>query len=189
MITVLDAGKISTCAISQQWLAVSLKRKPIAMCSVKKLLQTVILVSIIGLASAPAMALNSSLIILNVDPLAQNRFVGDELGAVDVNTDEIIYGDLGGWLIDLAEVSWLRDLGFQSDEFSLARLSFTGMDLGISELSISDYTLGYAAVDPLCVLATIPGFVQLSPIPVPTAGWLLVSGIVGLVGFHRRNRP
>ena len=198
------------------------------MLSIKKLLQTVILVSIIGLASAPVVALSSSLIILNVDPMAQNLFIGDEvfvnllisglefedlstfdlnlsydtsilsfnsyslsgeLGELVVDADDWSLGDLGAGTINLAELSYLDDLGFQSDAFSLATLSFTGMDVGISELSISDYTLGDAVGDQLGVLAAIPGFVQINPVPVPATALLLSSGLIGLVGIRRRSRP
>ena len=198
------------------------------MLSIKKLLQTVILVSIIGLASAPVVALSSSLIILNVDPMAQNLFIGDEvfvnllisglefedlstfdlnlsydtsilsfnsyslsgeLGEIVVDADDWSLGDLGAGTINLAELSYLDDLGFQSDAFSLATLSFTGMDVGISELSISDYTLGDAVGDQLGVLAAIPGFVQINPVPVPATALLLSSGLIGLVGIRRRSRP
>ncbi|MBL0713455.1 MAG: VPLPA-CTERM sorting domain-containing protein [Desulfosarcina sp.] len=198
------------------------------MLSIKKLLQTFILLPIIGLATGPAMGANFSLVILNVDPLAQNHFVGDEfsvglmvsglefedigafdmdlsyddsilsfnnynmsdeLGAVGLDALDISWGDSGGGLIYLSELSLLSDLSFQSDEFSLATLSFTGMDVGISELSISNYTLGDVVGDPLGVLAAIPGFVQINPVPIPATALLLGSGIIGMVGLRRRSRP
>jgi len=114
--------------------------------------------------------------------------LGDELGVVDpsdpwADAEDWSGGDMGGGVINLAEVSWLWDFGFQQDSFTLATVFFTGISLGTSLLSFSDVILGDDWGEPLS--ATLESG-TVSPVPEPGTILLLSSGLLGLVGFRKK---
>ena len=93
---------------------------------------------------------------------------------------------VGGGTIHLSEFSWLWDLSFQPDSFTLATVSFSGINSGISSLSFSNVILGDDWANPLFAdLET--GTV--SPVPEPATILLLGTGLAaGLVGVGFRKR-
>ena len=111
--------------------------------------------------------------------------LGNGLGVIPDDADDWSPGDLGGGVINLAELSWLPDLISQPDAFSLATIFFTGSSVGASSLSFSDVDLGDEWGDPIdASLET--GSVNV--VPVPAAVWLFGSGLIGLLGFRRKIR-
>jgi len=115
----------------------------------------------------------------------------DNLGDISAgDADDWSFGDLGFGTVNLAELSWLLDLSFQGDSFTLATLSFTGSAVGTSGLgfglaNISDdwgnpiaVTLGAGTVD-------VAGG---APVPEPATMILFGTGIAGLLGSGIRKK-
>lgn len=110
--------------------------------------------------------------------------LGEGLGDIGAgDAEDWSFGDLGGGVINLAEISWLDDLSFQLDSFTLATLTFVGTDPGISPLSFSDVCLGDNSGDSIDA-ALETGSVNV--VPVPAAIWLFGSGLIGLAGLRRK---
>jgi hypothetical protein len=121
--------------------------------------------------------------------------LGSQLGDVPDDADDESYGDLGGGIINLAEVSWLLDLSTQAETFILATLSFKAQAVGTTLLSLSNVLLGDFSGDPL-TLENEPSLSltieprQGTPVPEPATIFFLGSGLAGLgiVGHLRRKR-
>ncbi len=111
--------------------------------------------------------------------------LGDGLGDIDAgDADDWSDGDMGGGVINLAELSWLDNLSSQPDAFCLATVFFTGSSVGTGSLSFSDVDLGDEWGDPITDPTLKTGSVNV--VPVPVALWLLGSGLAGLAGLRRR---
>ena len=111
--------------------------------------------------------------------------LGDGLGVIPDDAEDWSLGDLGGGVINLAELSWLPDLSSQPGAFSLATVFFTGSAVGTSPLSFSDVELDDDWGDAIDV-SLETGSVNV--VPVPAAAWLFGSGLIGLLGFRRKVR-
>ena len=111
--------------------------------------------------------------------------LGDGLGVIPDDAEDWSLGDLGGGVINLAELSWLDDLSSQPDAFLLATVSFTGSSVGVGSLSFSDVALGDEWGDPIDASLETG---SVTVVPVPAALWLLSSGLIGLAGFRRKFR-
>ena len=111
--------------------------------------------------------------------------LGDGLGVIPDDADDWSLGDLGGGVINLAELSYVDDLSFQLDSFTLATLTFEGAGVGVSPLSFSDVDLDDDWGDAIDV-SLETGSVNV--VPVPAAAWLFGSGLIGLLGFRRKVR-
>jgi hypothetical protein len=110
----------------------------------------------------------------------------DELGSFDnFDAEDWSLGDDGFGTVALDVVSFLVDLGGQSDAFKLATVNFTGDEGAMAGISLSGILLGddLGAPIPFTVNGT-----DINAVPVPAAVWLLGSGLVGIVGLRRRNR-
>jgi len=107
--------------------------------------------------------------------------LGNGLGNIAAgDADDWSAGDLGGGTINLIEISYLLDLSFQSDSFSLATLSFTGVGLGSSPLSYSNIVLGDDWGGALSA-DTIDGSIDV--VPEPATLLLFGIGFIGLFCF------
>lgn len=121
--------------------------------------------------------------VLNFD----SYILGNELGDISTgDADDWSLGDLGGGIVNFAEVSWLFDFSFQPDSFTLATLSFTGNGSGTSHLGFSDVLLGDELGNSLIATLDIGSIDVKNPIPEPCSILLVASGIVGFVGFRRK---
>ncbi|MEO7493961.1 MAG: cohesin domain-containing protein [Massilia sp.] len=93
-------------------------------------------------------------------------------------------GKLAVGVLNLAEVSFLSDLGAQTDGFVLATLNFTALRHGVSTLSFGAVTLSDAFGDPLTASATSAA---VSAIPEPGSAYLVLTAFI-LLGLMRRAR-
>ncbi len=74
----------------------------------------------------------------------------------------------------------------QPGAFTLFTLTFDAIAAGSSNLSLTLNAL--ADADGAGLAATlVNGSVNVSPVPLPAAGWLLLTGIAGLAGMARRR--
>jgi hypothetical protein len=112
----------------------------------------------------------------------------DGLGDISsYDAEDWSWEDIGSGTINLAELSWLLDLSFQKDSFTLATVSFIGDSLGTSTLTFSDVILGNYLGDPLFVENLECGSANVSaPIPEPATIILLGSGLIGFTGFRKK---
>lgn len=108
------------------------------------------------------------------------------LGDIPGDADDWSLGDLGGGVMNLAELSLLPDLISQPDDFSPTTVFFTGSAAGTSSLFFSDVDLGDQLGDPITGPFLETG--SLTVVPEPAALLLLGSGLAGLVGLRRKVR-
>jgi hypothetical protein len=114
--------------------------------------------------------------------------LGDGLGDIAAgDADDWSLGDDGAGAINLAEISWLWDLSSQSDAFTLATISFTGIGAGTSPLLFSNVTLGDYWGDPLTATSENGSARVTAPVPVPATIFLMVTGLAWVFGFSRKK--
>lgn len=109
-----------------------------------------------------------------------------ELGTVPGDAEDLSLGDDGSGTINLAEMSWLGDLSGQSDSFTLATLTFEGLEVGSSSLAFTYADLSDDWGD-VITADTLGGRVDINAVPLPGAVWLFGSGLVGFVGLKRKR--
>lgn len=113
--------------------------------------------------------------------------LGSQLGDISSgDADDWSFGDMGGGIINLAELSWLWDLSFQPDSFTLATLSFTGNSIGSSSLSFSDVILRDDGGSPLSANLESGSVDVTASIPDPATCLLLFSGLIVMVGTKKK---
>lgn len=117
----------------------------------------------------------------------------DGLGMIDssdplADATDLSWGDLGGGVINLSELSWLPDFNSQADTFTLATLSFTGIAKGNGTLSISNTILSDELGAPLDTISNTAGITVAAPVPEPGTMGLFSIGLLGLAGVYRRKK-
>ena len=121
--------------------------------------------------------------ILDFDSYTLGSGLGD-IAAGDA--DDWSSGDLGNGTINLIEISYLWDLSFQTDSFTLATLSFTGLNEGISLLSYSNVVLSDDWGMALSADSVSDSVGVSAPVPEPATIFLLGTGLMGFIGFGRK---
>ena len=72
-------------------------------------------------------------------------------------------------------------------DFTIATVTFTSIGFGISPLDILSTSQFFSATTRLApILANAS--IQVTPVPLPAAGWLLLSGLVGITRVRYRRR-
>ncbi len=116
--------------------------------------------------------------------------LGDELGEISLGEAlDLSGGDIGGGIVNLAELSWLIDLTAQPDAFTLATINFVGTAAGESDLFFSGVVLGDELGNPLVPtspLGTASITVQGASVPEPSTLALMAIGLAA-VGYQRRR--
>ena len=116
--------------------------------------------------------------------LVYNSYIlGNGLGVIPDDTEDWSLGDLGGGIINIAELSDLDDLSFQPDEFTLATITFTGNTVGTSALSFSAIDLGDTWGAPV-EFSQNDGSIQV--VPIPASLYLLGSGMLFLINRRKK---
>ena len=116
--------------------------------------------------------------------LVYNSYIlGNGLGVIPDDAEDCRWGDLGGGIINIAELSYLDDLSFQPDGFTLATITFTGNVAGTSALTFSDVVLGDTWGDSVGFLQN-DGSIQV--VPVPASLYLLGSGMLFLINRRKK---
>jgi hypothetical protein len=73
-------------------------------------------------------------------------------------------------------------------DFSIATLEFTATALGISPLQLSHYDANpFASGGTVTPVTLNNGSIVVSPVPLPAAGWLMLSGFGLLIGWSRHR--
>ena len=82
-----------------------------------------------------------------------------------------------------------QSVGFSIGEFPIATISFDviGTDGDMTDLTFADAFGGWAGGGINFPVTYVDGQVTVSPVPVPAAAWLMLSGLLGLVGVARRR--
>ena len=116
--------------------------------------------------------------------------LSDNLGNISLfEADDWSMGDNGSGSINIAELSYLSDFSFQSNNFTLASLTFTSTVEGSSDLDFTYIDLSDAVGDPITQpVFGGPGTVTATSAPVPEPSTMLLfgAGLVGLIGMKRR---
>jgi hypothetical protein len=109
----------------------------------------------------------------------------EELGSFALDeAEDWSLGDFEG-SVNLSVVSYLDDFSAQPDAFTLATLSFSGDEAGLSGINLSEIILSDDFGDPIPY--TVAG-THIEVVPIPGALWLLGSALAGLVGIRKRFR-
>jgi hypothetical protein len=147
---------------------------------------TAIEVRIAGLAAGQDLGAFDINVLFDASQLSLASYtLGNGLGDLAAfDAFEFSAGAIAAGVFNLAEVSFLADLGVQADAFTLATLNFTSLHHGASALSFGGVTLGDAfgnAVTADTVNATV------TAIPEPASVYLMLSALA-LMGLTRRAR-
>lgn len=155
-----------------------------------------VVVSGLGEDAAPSLSafdfnvlFDSSILSLTVvafgDPVLGNQLA---LSGTSLNgSDDSVAGILNMYEVSFASVSELNT--DQADSFVLGVLTFEGVGVGSSSLSLDSVVLGDALGDPLA-FSLVSGALSVSDatVPVPATGFLLSTGLCLLGWLCRRSR-
>ena len=113
--------------------------------------------------------------------------LGSELTDPLWGQDDWSTGDSGG-VINLSELSWLEDLSSQPDSFTLATVSFDGITVGTSALTISNLVLGSDLYLPIFADVNGGSIEVSAPVPEPTTMLLFGIGLLVFAGINRKKK-
>lgn len=140
------------------------------------------------LLGAFSLKVNYDSSILNFDSIIFGQYLGD-LGLLEA--DAYVDYSLAGE-ISLDEVSWLFDFeleSLQSDNFTLASLQFTSVNLGTSFIELDNIVLSDAYGYNLAIseIQNAQVDVKTAPVPEPTSLFLFGTGLFCLANLKRKN--
>ncbi len=117
------------------------------------------------------------------DPLLGNQLDLLGLGSLNVQTPGV--GSVNLYELSFDSPEELNLL--QAGTFTLATLFFDALSIGDSELGVTLNSLGDALGDPLAAQVANSN-ITVAPVPLPSAGLLLVSGFLTWSRFIRKNK-
>jgi hypothetical protein len=115
--------------------------------------------------------------------------LSDSLGSLaSLDAYDLSSGYLGSGSINLKVASTLFDFSFQSDNMTLATLTFTGLASGISSLDFDQVAVMNDIGDSLTAIPVGSSLEVVNPVPLPSTVLLMATSLIlGFIAVTKKN--